>query len=41
MKKGIQSNDKAVMEATLLGEINSKIKPGEGNSSTKPLQTCW
>ena len=30
--KGLKSNDKAVMKATIVGDINSKIKPGEGIS---------
>ena len=39
--KMLQSNNKAVMKATLLREVNSKIKATEGNSSIKLQLTCW
>ena len=33
----MQSNDKAMMKATLLGKVNSKIQTGEGTSMHAPL----
>ena len=39
-RKGLQSNDKAMMNATLL-KVNYKVKTREGSSSIKPLLTCW
>ena len=39
-KNGPQSNDKAVVKASLHGEVNSNIKTGEGISSIKPLLIC-
>ena len=36
----IQSNNKAMVKATLLEQIDSKIKTGEGSSSITILLTC-
>ena len=35
--KGLQSNNKAMIKATLLGGVNSKITTMKGISSIKPL----
>ena len=37
--KGLQSHDRAVTKATLLVEVNSKTKTGEGRSHIKSLLT--
>ena len=40
IRRGLKSNDKAMMKATHLGEVNSKIKTREVNSCINPLLTC-
>ena len=40
IKKDLHSNNKTVLKATLLKEVNSKIKTGKRNSSIKIPLTC-